>query len=120
MKEYCPDDVVITEDVTPSEGDNSSILTPEGPSPLKEQLSPPTAPNTFPDMVNLWSENHENITSKQHEIACTLTSEMHSNKPSQSEVNIGIRIAATLINHNGNLQVVEIILRFPFIKSKNA
>lgn len=53
MKEYCPDDVVITEDVTPSEGDNSSILTPEGPSPLKEQLSPPTAPNTFPDMVNL-------------------------------------------------------------------
>ena len=35
------------------EGDKSSIFTLDGPPFLSEQLSPPTAPTTLPDIVNL-------------------------------------------------------------------
>lgn len=53
VKEYVPDEVVNTEETTSSVGDKSSTFTLGGPSFFLVQLSPPTAPTTLPDTVNL-------------------------------------------------------------------
>lgn len=55
VKEYCPADVKAVA-IRSSEGESRSTFTSEGPPPIMEQLSPPTAPKTFPDIINL----HEN------------------------------------------------------------
>jgi len=56
VKEYCPAADVKADAIMSSEGDKRSTFTLEGPPVLTEQLSPPTAPMTFPDIMNL----HEN------------------------------------------------------------
>jgi len=52
VNEYSPDDDVNADATNSSESVNSSTFTPEGP-PLFEQLLPPTAPTTLPDIMNL-------------------------------------------------------------------
>lgn len=53
VKEKSPVSDVRTDAMTSSDSDNSSTATPEGPPSFKEQLSPPTAPLTLPDIMNL-------------------------------------------------------------------
>ena len=53
LKEYLPTNDVKTEEMRSPEGNKSSIFTFDGPPFFSEQLSPPTAPTTLPDMVNL-------------------------------------------------------------------
>lgn len=52
VNEYSPDDDVEADAINSSESVISSTFTPEGPPPF-EQLLPPTAPTTLPDIINL-------------------------------------------------------------------
>lgn len=52
VNEYSPDDDVEADAINSSESVISSTFTPAGPPPF-EQLLPPTAPTTLPDIINL-------------------------------------------------------------------
>lgn len=85
-------------------GDKSSTFTFEGPPFLRAQLSPPTAPTTLPEMVNLQWENFDIVTRTRNlKQAPKHKTQINQNKPCETEIYIFIAIATSIINNNRDL-----------------
>lgn len=104
--EYSPVDDVKAEATNSSEFVDSSTLTPEGP-PCLEQLFPPTAPTTLPDIINLhgvFTDENLNVIIVHRKTIKKTKPNGQRNRPSELKIYICIAITSILIDDNRNLK----------------